>query len=312
MKKIEGYTLIEILIVISLLGIFTGIIFSTYRTFISTHKEQSISAMKELDLLGLQIFLRKLIGSIGFGVDVDKLKVGNVTCTDDNLANFKNSNASIGWVNNCSISNGPNHDRLYLRSLFAPDSSSAGCWWYVDSSGGKQTMGVDKYGKPCDPSDKICIFLDLNRNIGTNMPCSDSPSQPGFLFFYKDASDTTNPPEVFRLHLSSFDNDDIAQRQKCAPKSGKLMFQKETVSQPLFDCIGGMRFQLIYDNPSSQLPSAIRMCLIVQVSGRMSIKRTVPLNSQCGSFDQSDPSWEYYRWRVIEEIIPLENLRGIQ
>ena len=312
MRKLAGYTLIEILIVIALLAILVGIIFSTYRTFLSTHKEQSISAMKEMDLLELQIFLKKLIGSIGFGVDLAELKIGNVTCGDTNLNNFKNTNSTIGLITNCTISNGPNHDRLYFRSLYANDDDDAGCWWYIDPSGNKHTMGVNKYGASCNTEGKICVFLDLYRSLLTsNTLCSAFPGLPGFLFFYKDASDSNNPPEVFRLHLSSFEADDIAQRQKCAPKTAKLMFQKEATSQPLFDCIGGMKFELIYDNPSSPLPSAVRMCLLVQVSGRMSIKREVPLTSQCGAFQQADPAWVYYRWRVIEEIIPLENLRGI-
>lgn len=311
MKKLSGYTLIEILIVFALIGILSGIIFSTYRVFLSTHKEKSISAMKEMDLLELQIFLKKLIGSIGFGVDLPKLKISNVFCDDTNLSNFKNTNSTIGLISNCTISNGPNHDRLYFRSLYANDDDDAGCWWYVDVAGKKHTMGVDKYGAPCDPQGKVCIFLNLSRLIlNNNIPCTVFPGQQGFLFFYKEAY-SSNPPEVFRLHLSSFEEDDTAQKQKCAPKSGKLMFQKEAISQPLFDCIGGMKFQLVYYNPSDSLPSALRMCLLVQVSGRTSTKSPVPLTSHCGEFQQGDSDWEYYRWRVIEEIIPLENLRGI-
>lgn len=320
--KNNGYTLIEILLVMLLLGILSGIIFSTYRNFIQEYKSQSIGVRKEMELLSLQIYLRKLIQSIGFGIprEISNYQIWNSPdCTDSDLFIFKNSTAIIGLAKDCSISNGPKHDRLYFRSLFATGAKEAGCWWVISPDGEKKSMAVDKYGFTCNAiheNDTLCYYLDENRNyhkdyLDQPLNCTSNLKDPGFLFFYTKGNET--PPEVFRLHLSAFDDNDIAQKQACAPKSGKLMLQREwnIQAQPIFDCVGGLKFDFI-GNTTNNLPSAIQVCLLVQVSGRLSTKRVVPLNSQCGPFQEGDPEWKYYRWRVIEEIIPLENLRGIK
>jgi len=310
MNRLKGYTLIEILMVILLLAIFTGIVASTYRFFMQEGKSERVSVVREMDLLALQIYLRKLIGSIGFGIPAEQLKVwDNPRCTDGNLTNFKNSNTALGIAKNCPITNVPIHDRLYFRSLYATGAEEAGCWWVIDKTGSKRSMGVNKYGQSCNAiNDPVarCVYLDFNRSSNKTVNCNDT-LEAGLLFFYNN--DSSAPPEVFRLHLASFDSDDIAQRQICAPGTAKLMLQRELNrdSYPLFDCVGG----LLFEPMGGTSPTAIRYCMLLQVSGRMTTSREPPSSSTCGSFTKASDEWSYYRWRVIEEVIPLENLKGL-
>jgi type IV pilus assembly protein PilW len=52
--------------------------------------------------------------------------------------------------------------------------------------------------------------------------------------------------------------------------------------------------------------------MIVQVGGRQSVPDNPPNYSQAGGCDQfnySNNDWRYYRWAVIEQVIPLMNIR---
>lgn len=312
-----GYTLMELLMVIALVGILSGLIFSVYWNMLREHKSERVSVDKEREILNLQNYLRKLLGSIGFGVTAENLKIASVGCTDNNLSNFKNSNATLGLAENCNISGIPLHDRLYFRSLYATGSEKAGCWWiwWIMDPTGPKTMGVDKFGRNCiiSAGDR-CLFMTPNRNFLGNNFCNDTTtcsqrSNSCLIFYYNSTNDDMETPSVFRLHLDSFDANDISQRQRCAPGSSKLVLQREwnLRAYPIFDCIGGMKFQLL-QRSGENLPYALRLCLLVQVSGRMNSRRNLPSTTTC-TFPLGNQEWLYYRWRIIEEIIPLENLK---
>lgn len=307
----SGYTLIEILFVITLLSILVYLIFSAYLNLGKEAKVQRITMQQERERANLQTYLRKIIGTIGFGVDIDKLKVVNVGCVDTNLANFKGANGTIGLAKDCEISGEPVHDRLYFRTLYGSGEKKAGCWWVVTNEGNLKSMAIDKFGAECNmaPGD-LCVFLNFNKQFQGLTGCEDlTLCKNCFAFYYRNQSAGT-PPEVFRIHLSSFGIDDISQRQRCAPNSAKLMLQREwnIQSETLFDCVGGLRFKL---EPDITNPKYVTICLLLQVSGRFDAPAEVPNASRCGNFYETLPSydWRYYRWKVVEEIIPLENLR---
>ncbi|MFN4132228.1 MAG: hypothetical protein ACK4GE_04010 [Caldimicrobium sp.] len=308
MKTSKAYTLVELLVVIFFLGLLSVFLISSYRSIIGEGKSTSVSTEREREFLALHNYLKKTLGSIGFGISREMLKVAGVNCIDNNLANFKAQNAVIGLAENCSLPNTPLHDRLYFRSLYAPGSLKAGCWWYIDPSGYTSSMGVDKWGKPCeiDQGDP-CLFLDINKNLLSTENCNPPPCKNCFAFYYNSTS-----PQVFRLHLDEIGESDTSQRQRCAPKTGILKLQREynILSHPLFDCVGGLRFELLYSQ-NSTLPYAVRVCLLVQTSGKMNSPREIPNSSSCGAFYNTlpDPMWTYYRWSVVEEIIPLKNLQ---
>lgn len=312
---LKGYSLIELLIVIFFLAILSGFLFSSYITTLREEKSSFITMEKEREIIELQNFLRKIIGSIGFGITKDLLTTVSVDCTDNNLSNFKNALGVMGIAKDCYSSNVPTHDRLYFRSLYSTGKEKAGCWWVIEKDSKViKTISSDKFINLCEinDNDDMCLFMDFNRNfIGWNK-CNNTDycSTKFCLIFYYNSTNDAYTPQVFRLHLSKIEADDISQKQRCAPGSGKLMIQHEWNSRtfPIFDCIGGLKFQPVGTLPNN-LPQALRICLLVQVSGRMNSRKAVPSSSSCGAFQVSNPSWEYYRWRIIEEIVPLENLK---
>jgi len=54
---------------------------------------------------------------------------------------------------------------------------------------------------------------------------------------------------------------------------------------------------------------AIRLCLLIQVGGRMDTPMDPPNGfEQCGNIT-INPEWRWYRWKLVEEDIPLRNIR---
>ncbi|MFN3406908.1 MAG: type II secretion system protein [Caldimicrobium sp.] len=308
--RFSGYSLIEILFVITLFSIVVYLIASAYLKLGKEAKVQRITIQQEREIGNLQVYLRKLLGSIGFGIEKDKLNVGNVGCTDNNLDNFRGQSAVIGIAKDCNVAGTPPHDRLYFRTLYGSGEEKAGCWWVVDKNRNFISKAVDKFGRACEvESNDQCIFFDYEKNNMGVGSCND-PSlcnqPPCFAYYLRDQNSPTNPPEVFRIHLAKFEADDLSQWQRCANGSAKLMLQRQwnIDSNPLFDCVGGLRFKL---EPDETNPRFLRVCLLLQVSGRFDAPVDVQNNSSCGSFSIRD-DWKYYRWRVIEEVIPLRNL----
>ncbi len=303
--KQSGYTLMEILFVITILGVLSALIVSTYYNFAKESRTQRISIQQSREIANLQNYLRKIIGSIGFGIRADYLKEAqNLNC--NNSQSFISQNASIGLASNCTTE-GTKYDELYFRSLYADGDKLAGCWWVVIQRE-RVSMAVDKLGQDCVlPSNASCTVLGSNKEFMNIMQCNDPNPCGGetlcYLFYGPDQPNKS----AFRLYLSAYGSDsgDSAQKRKCAPGAAKLMLQQyDGTSQPFFDCVGGMKFQI---EKTSHKIQGLWVCLLVQESGKMSTPIEVPIESACGNFEVRE-AWSFYRWRIIEEYIPLKNL----
>lgn len=294
-----GYTLIEILLVIGLLGLLSAFIITLYRDMVKETRRQKVEMSMEANILILQNYLRKLLSSIGFGVEAEKLKeIENLQCSHT-LSDFNATNGTVGVASDCTTAEGVTYDKLFFRSLYAGGERRAGCWWICNPKG-ISSMSLDKWGNLCEIStgDECKILGPNKENFGVGSCEAASPcTEIRYYFFWGEE-------EVFTLYLEGYDLSD-SMGKRCAPKTAKLMLAGEkTQPTPIFDCLGGLRFNLLKNDGKTFL----RMCLLAQVSGRRDAKEGVPLSSNCGSFTKGDEEWEHYRWRVIEEIFPLMNL----
>ncbi|RKX61495.1 MAG: hypothetical protein DRP29_00215 [Thermodesulfobacteriota bacterium] len=302
--KNKGYTLIEILLVIGILLLLTTFMVSIYKNFLETHTRERTGIKQEMNLNTFLIYLQRLISSTGFGFPIDELKTVNVEC-DTTLESFAYTSGVVGVAKNCD-----GNDKLYFKSLALSDTRFSGCWWYVDN-GKIITQAVDKLGASCPNSttefdnDDTCLILDLNQVLKNNeaIECEDAFSDSGLVFYYSNEGITIYPSSVCAgmIYLTPTYN------EKCAPGSYKLLLRySDSPSRTLYQCVGGLKID------DSQLPYRIKVCLLVQLSGRTSIAEDVPSQSSCGNFTSIPSEWKFYRWRVIEKIISFKNLSGIK
>lgn len=294
-RKKRGYTLIEILIIILIISLISVLAISSYREFIRDTFSESVGARREMDLKALLLYLRKMIGSAGFGVPAGDLRRwNNPFC--NNFTNFSNETtlAFIGIASNCVDGN----DELYLRSAYVSDTRFSGCWWVNN-----QTQALNRRLEECSfnlAENGTCIALGLGKEfIGVNT-CNNFNNTIGFIYYLHNTDPQAYPRRIsLRLYLNS------TTTLECAPGSYSLYRETFNLRQPLFDCLGGMKISEIIG--SSVFPSGVRVCLLVQVSGRGRSPIPPPQNSNCGAFTIK-PGWEYYRWRLVEEVIPFKNL----
>ncbi|MCX8042265.1 MAG: prepilin-type N-terminal cleavage/methylation domain-containing protein [Thermodesulfobacteriaceae bacterium] len=296
MKK--GYTLLEILITILIISIISALAITSYREFIRDTFSETVGMRREMDFKTLLLYLRKIIGSTGFGIPVTDLKKWSPSFCNGFIA-FANETTSavIGLALNCNETGG--NDELYLRSAYVSDTRFSGCWWVNNL-----TQGFDRRLIECNfqsAENGTCIALGTGREfLGINT-CKIFNNTQGFIYYLHNTDSQAYPRRVsLRLYL-----DNATTPSECAPESYSLYRETLNLKQPLFDCIGGMKFSEIIG--SYELPSGLRVCLLVQVSGRSRNRIAPPQSSNCGNFTIKN-GWEYYRWRIVEEIIPFKNL----
>jgi type II secretory pathway component PulJ len=294
-KRIKGYTLIEILIIILLIGIFSTGFLSFYKAFLKSEREFRFRIKTEQDIPAFVNYLRKELSSIGFGMDSNYSKVNNIIyCASDRSC-------------------------LEFYSLNLRQTMWSGCWWICSknsTSGAFQfmTTATTRFGSPC-PQDLARVsnntddYLVLNATFERNqVPLNLLYPQCTFeymktIWFYK--GNNTYPGDfkgIVKL--------DSTQDKVCAPGTYDLSLQVgNDPSQPLLSCVK----KIYFDLNSTTYRTLLKVCLLLQVGGRReSPSEDFPdFPSLCGCSDctliYTDED-KYYRYRFIKEIIPLFNI----
>ncbi len=308
MKRNFGYTLMEVLILIGLIGIFTASLLSFFMGMLRTERQARFSLKTEGDVSALRTFLKKELQSIGFGISFDYLKTQSL-CS-----------------NNAVIS-GNTSEVCYL-SLASRQSKWTGCWWVVDSTLNATTKATSRLGSPCPAlpwnAGGYCVFLDYNRGKKGVYRCNDISQASSSIIFYLYNSPITYPSD-FLVKLSVEDTSVID--KSCHPdlrRKALMLRIGNDPPQPIISCV--YDFHLCYidktGSPSSTLPSiqnlaGIRVCMIVQAGGRGSIGYQQSLNyserCRCGNYTNPitfPVDYQFYPFKVIEEEVSLPNLKG--
>jgi len=293
---------VELLVVIAIVALSAGGIFFAYRSLVRETIRQSLFAKNEQDVEVLLTSLRKDLQGIGFGIPANWLNVGTPNCNGLNA--FAGANAVVGIAFNCL----PGNDELYFLNLATRSFINSGCWWVRDGSGNVATQGRRWTLENCP-----------NRpQAGENLLCLDMASK---------ADVNCNSPNTLIFSMGNMNRiEDFAVRyflnnanlpRECAPGTFNLLKQVngDAVAQPIMSCVAV--FRVIYfdgQNYTANIDDinnlrAIRLCLLMQVGGRMDTPMDPPDRfEQCGDI-VINPEWRWYRWKLVEEDIPLRNIR---
>jgi 23S rRNA (guanosine2251-2'-O)-methyltransferase len=132
--------------------------------------------------------------------------------------------------------------------------------------------------------------------------------------------------KIDSLNVSSAGVSDFAVRyylssanlpKECAPGTFNLLKQVsgDSTGRPIASCIAVFRVRYFDSQSYSGVVDdinnlrAIRLCLLMQVGGRMDTPMDPPNGfEQCGDIT-TNPEWRWYRWKLVEEDIPLRNIR---
>ncbi len=299
----KGITLVELLVVMVIVALSAGGIFFAYRSLVRETITQSLFAKNEQDVEVLLTSLRKDLQGIGFGVPVNRLNVGTPAC--NGLTDFAGSNSVVGVAFNCPSGG----DELYFLNLATRSFRNSGCWWVRDGSGNISTQGRRWTLENCPdrpPTGENLLCL----NMASRTETADCNSPNTLIFTMGDR----NGIEDFavRYYLS---NTNLP--KECAPGTFNLLKQVngDTVGQPIASCIAVFRVRYFdgqsYTTTVGDINNlrAIRLCLLMQVGGRTDTQMDPPSSfEQCGGIT-INPEWRWYRWRLVEEDIPLRNIR---
>jgi prepilin-type N-terminal cleavage/methylation domain len=301
----KGITLVELLVVIAIVALSAGGIFFAYRSLVRETIRQSLFAKNEQDVEVLLTSLRKDLQGIGFGVPVDRLRVGTPACNGLNA--FADANAVLGIAFNCPF--GSENNELYFLNLATRSFRNSGCWWVRDGSGTVATEGRRWTLEDCPnnpPAGENLLCLDMASKATTNC------NSPNTLIFTMGDRNSINDFAV-RYFLN---NTNLP--RECAPGTFNLLKQvnPDTVAQPIASCVAVFRVRY-FDGQNYGIAigdinnlRAIRLCLLMQVGGRMDTPMDLPDRfEQCGNIT-IDNEWRWYRWKLVEEDIPLRNIRG--
>jgi len=299
----RGITLVELLVVMVIVALSAGGIFFAYRSLVRESIRQSLFAKNEQDVEVLLTSLRKDLQGIGFGVPVDRLNVGTPPCGE--LNTFAGANSVVGIAPSCPSGG----DELYFLNLATRSFRNSGCWWVRDGSGNVGTEGRRWTLEGCPSSPPT---------TGENLLCLDMASKAiancnsGNVLIFTMGNRNSIGDFAVRYYLS---NTNLP--KECAPGTFNLLKQVygDAVEQPIASCI--VAFRVRYFDGQSYTTTiddinnlrAIRLCLLMQVGGRMDTQMDPPSGfEQCGSIVINN-EWRWYRWKLVEEDIPLRNIK---
>jgi type IV pilus assembly protein PilW len=298
----KGITLVELLVVMVIVALSAGGIFFAYRSLVKETIRQSLFAKNEQDVEVLLTSLRKDINGIGFGVPVDRLNLATPAC--NGLTAFSGSNSVVGLALNCPSGG----DELYFLNLATRSLRNSGCWWVRDGSGTVATEGRRWTLEDCPnspPAGENLICLDMASKAIANC------NSPNTLIFTMGDRTSINDFAV-RYFLS---NTNLP--KECAPGTFNLLKQVygDAAPQPIASCVAVFRVRYFdgqsYDATIGDINNlrAVRLCLLMQVGGRMDTQMDPPDRfEQCGNIVINN-EWRWYRWKLVEEDIPLRNIR---
>jgi type IV pilus assembly protein PilW len=305
----KGITLVELLVVMVIVALSAGGIFFAYRSLVRETIRQSLFAKNEQDVEVLLTSLRKDLQGIGFGVPVDRLRVGTLNCNMTNrLAYFASSNSVVGIASNCLSGS----DELYFLNLATRSFRNSGCWWVRDGSGNVATQGrrwtlEDCPNNPPAGENLLCLDMASKANASCNA---------GNVLIFTMGDRNAIGDFAVRYYLSS-----TSLPGGCAPGTFNLLKQvnPDAVAQPIASCVAVFRVRY-FDGQGYGIAigdinnlRAIRLCLLMQVGGRMDTPMDPPDRfEQCGNITINSTinnEWRWYRWKLVEEDIPLRNIR---
>jgi type IV pilus assembly protein PilW len=298
----KGITLVELLVVMFIVALSAGGIFFAYRSLVRESIRQSLFAKNEQDVEVLLTSLKKDLQGIGFGVPVDRLNVGTPAC--NGLTDFAGSNSVVGLALNCPSGG----DELYFLNLATRSFRNSGCWWVRDGSGNVATEGRRWTLENCPnspPARENLICLDMASKAIA------SCNSPNVLIFTMGDRNSIGDFSV-RYYLN---NANLP--KECAPGTFNLLKQVygDAAQQPIASCISVFRVRYFdgqsYNGAVGDINNlrAVRLCLLMQVGGRMNTQMDPPNRfEQCGDIVINN-EWRWYRWKLVEEDIPLRNIR---
>ncbi len=304
MKK--GYSVVEILIVIAIMGILAGGILSAYRFIAKENVTRHLIAKQEQDVAVLINQLLKDVESAGFGVDIDTIS------------------------DNTAISSGS----LKFPSLSSREEKWSGCW-AVLNSGNLTIQSKNFLGQDCQFPNAWYVVIDpvTKKNLcpaNLNYLCNDLRGMSG-LAFYATQNDDYKYPQSFMV---TYTLKQTNLPKECARGTYNLIKTIGTpgqpgyqANQPVISCVFPNGFKVragiqsggsvIYQDSlsSSEIKNLklFRICLILQVGASQDTPSVQPqFSSDCGGGPSIDITWwnntgRWYRWKVVEQNIPLRN-----
>jgi len=300
MKK--GYSIIEILIVIAIMGILAGGILSAYRFIAKENVQRHLVAKQESDVSVLINQLIKDIESAGFGIDFDTY--------------FSQTTLSAGT--------------LQFPSLATREERWSGCWAILES--GSLTIKSKNFlGQDCQFPSAWYVVLDpvTKKNLcpsNLDYLCNDLTNINGIAFYATNNNNYKYPQSFITTYSLTSTN----LPKECAQGTLNLVKTLGTrgqpgyqANQPVMSCVFPDGFKvragiesggsIDYNDSITSTPKLFRICLIMQVGARQDTATTQPQwSTNCGGGPTIDSTWwnntgRWYRWKVIEQDIPLRN-----
>ncbi|MGC9081059.1 PulJ/GspJ family protein [Sulfurihydrogenibium sp.] len=289
----KGYTIFELLVAMALSLIIGAGLYTFYTTVFRENISKGSLVKEEQEAFILVDQLIKDFQSIGFGVDYNNL-------------------------NKCV--NGTNDGLEFLSLSAATDEVNSGCWGFTDINGKVNLFNsYDILGRPCNNSGKYLV-MDTSKRLKdvSYDPSNPNPNYKNMYAFYVGSKSYPNDFKV------SYFTDNTNLPKECAPGTFNLQKRTGTTTiSPVISCVLNFKIRYIgndgnfYDtlNDINNL-QGLKLCMIVQVGREQSTPENPPnysANGGCTEFNFSNPNfskkWRYYRWVVIEQSIPLKNIR---
>ncbi|WP_353684267.1 type II secretion system protein [Thermodesulfovibrio sp. 3907-1M] len=304
----RGYSVVEILIVIAIMGILAGGILSAYRFIAKENVTRHLVAKQEQDVSVLINQLLKDVDSAGFGVDIDNL------CSET------------------TISSGS----LQFPSLASREERWSGCW-AVLNSGNLTIQSKNFMGQDCQfPSAWYTVLDPVTKKslcpANTGYLCNDLNNMSGIAFYATTENDYTYPQSfmvTYALNQENLPKECARGTYNLVKTIGTSRYSGYQANQPVISCVfpngfkvragiqsgGSITYQDSLSNSDIQNHNLklFRICLILQVGSAQDTPSTQPqFSSDCGGGPTIDNTWwnntgRWYRWKVVEQDIPLRN-----
>ncbi len=347
----KGLTLIELLITFTLLSIVIGMIYTGYISILKETSNVYFLAKDEREIRTFMYQLIKDIRTAGFGVgkkELDNTGTGVLSscqfpttdvpviarCEDNN------SNDQLFLVS-LAARNITEHGCWGFVD-------SKGCLRVTFNEGTSKEIDLSKnlLGQRCTPNPKgDYLFLGKERNIVggdvVSNPCTQDATctsnircngYENSIAIYLGENRNYKYPDSFQIRYY-LDN----AQYPCVENTYTLYRQlRSGVPQPILSCIAGMKIfygkvdpltgNVVYSqaisnstDPNQQKRDfknlkSIVICMAVQV-GRNKAKKvtdSIRFSDKCGNIVLSfNDKRRFYRWKVIEEEIPLRNIGSI-
>ncbi len=307
-NKIKGFSLLEILIVIGIIAIFSTGFITVYFHLLKSERTGRLFVKSEVDLQAFVSQLKKIFSAIGYGIPLEYFKVSPV-CSQDAVISYNGTN-------------------LCFLSTFLRQTPYAGCWWVYSTD--SFTRALSRFSNNCpsleslyrNPNHNWFMILDDTKRLkfsGIDDITTVTKNQ-GDIIIYLGKGSSNNPyffPQDFlvNIYLNNLNLPSV-----CANNTANLYIKiGNDIEQPLISCVGN--FQVVFIKKDGTYTSnisefindfsklwGIRVCFLLQIGGRRDSPEVLPLySSKCGSYPVFS-NWQYYRWKVIEEDIPFYNI----